>query len=309
MLQRFHQLEALKQWALRFRLLRVVWRAFEAYQQHGCMFMTSALSFYAIISLIPLAVLAFWALTVLVGSSEAAQQYLEGLLNNYLLATTTGVVIDRAQALAGRSIAGFLGVWWSLLVFIWSGARFFELLQVTLSRAWGGNSERPFWRRKLVSVLAFITAALLGGLALALSASLTAFQLKNYELFGFSPSTLLVLAMHILPVFFSILLFVFLYRFMPVVHVPWGIAFGTAIPVGIVWEVGKRMFTLIVVDSGIYYQIYGPMMSFVLLMVWIYFSAALLLFGAELGAAWQQDLEKAKPNRQLSSAPVAETRA
>jgi membrane protein len=307
MFEHHQQLIALKQWAHRFRLVRIVWRAFDAYHEHGCMFMTSALSFYAIISLIPLAALAFWALTVLIGSSETAQQYLAGLLNNYLLATTTSIVIDRAQALAGRSIAGFLGVWWSLLVFVWSGARFFELLQVTLSRAWGGNSERSFWRRKLVSVLAFLAAAMLGGLALALSASLTAFQLKDYELFGFSPSMLLVLALHILPVVFSILLFVFLYRFMPVVHVPWGIAFGTAIPVGIVWEVGKRLFTLIVVDSGIYYQIYGPMMSFILLMVWIYFSAALLLFGAEIGAAWQHDLEQAGADPQPAPAPAAES--
>lgn len=299
------QLEAFKQWLLRFRLLRVVWRAGEAYHRHGCMFLSSALSFYAIISLIPLAVLAFWGLTVLVGSSETAQRYLTELLDNYLLPETTGVVIDRAQALAGQSIAGFLGVWWSLLVFIWSGANFFELIQTTLSRAWGGNNVRSFWKRKLVTVLAFIMAGLLGMLAVSLTTALTAFRLKGYVLFGFSPGPLLVWALNVLPVVFSVLLFVFLYRYMPVVHVPWSIAIGIGIPVGVVWELGKRLFTVLMVDSGIYAQIYGTMMGFILLMVWIYFSAALLLLGAEIGAAWQQDIRAARKARADTAPPVA----
>ncbi len=294
------QLDAVRQWLLRFRLVRIFWRAGEAYHRHGCMFLTSALSFYAIISLIPLAVLTFWGLTVLVGSSETAQQYLEGLLNNYLLSTTTNVVIERAQALAGQSIAGFLGVWWSLLVFVWSGANFFELIQTTLSRAWGGNNVRSFWKRKLVTVLAFIMAGVLGVLAVALTTTLTAFRLKGYVLFGFSPGTVLLWALHILPIVFSILLFIFLYRYMPVVYVPWKIAIGTGIPVGIVWEVGKRLFTLIIVDRGIYWQIYGPMTSFILLLVWIYLSAALLLMGAEVGAAWQHEL---RADREATLAP------
>lgn len=287
-------LSGFKQWLLRFRLPRILWHAVEAYQRHGCMFLSSALSFYAIISLIPLAVLSFWGLTVLVGSSETAQQYLAELLNNYLLKTTTQVVIDRAQALAGQSIAGFLGVWWSLLVFVWSGAYFFELIQVTLTRAWGGNSVRSFWKRKLVTVAAFTMAGLMGILAVALTTALTAFRLKGYELFGFSASNFLLWSLNVLPLVFSIMLFIFLYRYMPVVFVPWKVAIGTGIPVGIVWELGKRLFTLIIVDRGIYTQIYGPMTSFILLMVWIYFSAVLLLFGAECGAAWQHDLKAAR---------------
>jgi len=302
MVEQLKKLEALKQRLLRFRLVRIIWNAIDAYNQHGCMFLTSALSFYAMVSLIPLAVLTFWALTVLVGSSETAQEYLARLLNNYLLPTTTGVIIERAQALAGRSIAGFLGVWWSLLVFVWSGVRFFELLQVTLSRAWGGSELRSFWRRKLVTVLAFLTAGVMGALAVGLTASLTAFQLRNYELFGYSPSHLLVWLLNILPFLFSILLFVFLYRFMPTVQVHWGIAFGTALPVGIVWELGKRLFTIIIVDRGIYAHIYGPMTSFILLMVWIYFSSVLLLLGADVGAAWQKELDAQREARKLDQA-------
>lgn len=296
------QLEELKQWLLRFTPVRIVWMAVEAYYRHDCIFMVSALSFFAIISLIPLAVLCFWGLTVLVGSSETAQHYLAGLLNNYLLPATTEVVIERAQALAGSSIAGFLGVWWSLLVFVWSGAKFFDLIQVTLSRAWGGNNVRPFWKRKLFTVIAFIMAGVLGVLAVALSTALTAFRLKGYELFGFSPGTVLLWALHVLPVVFSIMLFVFLYRYMPVVYVPWRVAIGTGVPVGIVWELGKRLFTLLIVDREIYRQVYGTMTGFILLLVWIYFSGALLLMGAEIGAAWQHELRKAREARAAKAA-------
>ena len=64
---------------------RALLESFRAYSEHGIMYMTSALSFYAIVSLIPLAFIAIWALTIIVGSSGQAQQTLESMLRHPLL--------------------------------------------------------------------------------------------------------------------------------------------------------------------------------------------------------------------------------
>ena len=78
-----------------------------------------------------------------------------------------------------------------------------------------------------------------------------------------------------------------LYKFMPSTFVPARLAFWTALPVGLLWEATKRIFAELVVGTGIYRGIYGPMAGFVMLMVWVYISAAIILFGAEYAAAWQ----------------------
>lgn len=281
--------EKIKQQLTHFRWLRVIWDATEAFHEHGGLFLTAAMSFYSFVSLIPLAFVAFQSVTVAVGSSEQAQQFVAELLNQYLLPATTELIIERVQSLAGRGIAGFVGLWWSLILFVWAGVRFFELLQMALNRVWGGSDPRSFWRSKLVSVAVFIGAGLLGLIALLITAAVNAFSTAGWELFEYSPNVLLLITGHVLPFVFSVLVFVLLYKYMPTVLVPWRYAWVTGLLVGVAWELTKQLFTALVVERGIYQSIYGPMTSFVILMVWLYVSAAILLFGAEVGAAWQRD--------------------
>ncbi len=80
-----------------------------------------------------------------------------------------------------------------------------------------------------------------------------------------------------------------LYKYMPRAYVPWRLALGAAVPVGITWELVKHWFASIVADTGFFSSIYGPMATLVLLMVWIYVSANIVLFGAEYAAAWEKE--------------------
>jgi len=280
------KVEAWKQQLLRFKLARVIWEALEAYHEHNCVFMSAALSFYSLVSLVPLAFVAFWALSVAV-TSAAAQIQLEGLLNQYLLPSTTVIVIAQVRELADRGILSILGAWWGVLMFIWAGIRYFELLQVTLNRAWGGSETRTFWRRKALTFGAFIVAGLLVGTAIFTSMSMAAYRHLETT-FGFSLGSLIEISAQYLPFVFSVAVYVLLYKFMPTVPVRWRLALGTGIPVGIVWEITKRVFTYLVASSKIYSDIYGPMASFILLMIWVYMSSIIVLFGAEVGAAWQK---------------------
>lgn len=294
-IQEAHQrIEQFRQRMLRFKLCRIVWHATESYYEHNGVFLSAALSFYSIVSLIPLSFIAFWALSVAV-TSATAQLQLEGLLNQYLLPETTEMVIDQVRLLAERGILSILGAWWGVLMFIWAGIRYFELLQMTLNRAWGGSEMRTFWRRKLLTIGAFIVAGVLVGVAIFLSMWMAAFD-KLETVFGFSLGTFLETSVRVLPFIFSVLVFVLLYKFMPTVKVPWLLALGTGVPVGFAWEITKRVFTYLVASSKIYDSIYGPMASFILLMIWVYTSAIIVLFGAEMGAAWQHQNEEERNN-------------
>ena len=280
------RLDKVKRWLLRFKPARVAWLAIESYHEHNCVFMSAALSFYSLVSLIPLAFIMFWSLSVMV-TSATAQIQLESLLNNYLLPQTTVIVIAQVRELADRGILSILGAWWGVLMFVWAGIRYFELLQVTLNRAWGGSEERTFWRRKALTFAAFVVAGLMVGVAIYLSMSMAAFK-HLQPAFGFSMGRFIEILVQYLPFLFSILVFVLLYKYMPTVHVRWRLALGTGIPIGIAWEITKRVFTGMVASTKIYSDIYGPMASFILLMLWVYTSSIVVLFGAEFGAAWQR---------------------
>jgi membrane protein len=286
------QLTKLGRRLLRVRAVRVLWRAMGAYDKDGCLYMAAALSFYAMLSLIPLTFVGLWALTRIVGSSAEAQEQLEDLLRQHLLPQVAHDLIQRVNEIADAGVLSILGTWWSVLAFLWAGVSFYESLHSTLSTAWGGQQIRPFFQRKLLTLTAFVVAGLFFVMTMYLTATLAAIDNLNHRILGVSMHWFWGGLARVLPFAFSIAMFFLLYKFMPNAFVPWRLALATAIPVGFLWELGKRLFTIYIAERGTYASIYGPMAGFVLLMVWVYYSSTLILFGAEVGAAWQREIEE-----------------
>ncbi|MGH8104374.1 MAG: YihY/virulence factor BrkB family protein [bacterium] len=281
--------ERARAWLLRYQLIRAILLAGERYEMDGCVYMAAALSFYGILSMIPLTFVGLWALTALAGSYSIAQSQLEGFLRNYLLPDVARDLMLRIRGIADAGALSILGTWWGGLAFIWSGISFYEFLQSTLSKAWGGQSARQFLHRKLFTLVAFLIAGILMGLTMFLTAATTTLESISLRILGDSLSDFWVGVVHGLPFVLSIAVFFLLYKFMPRVFVPWRLALGAAVPVAVLWEIGKRIFTVYVTSSHRYTSLYGPMASLVVLMVWIYYSSSLVLFGAEVGAAWQNE--------------------
>jgi membrane protein len=285
------QLTQIGQWGLRFRGVRILWRAIEAYDKDGCVYMAAALSFYAMLSLIPMTFVGLWAMTAIVGSSEGAQKALRELLSQHLMPQAVNDLMQRVENIAQAGVSSILGTWWSVLAFVWSGVSFYESLHSTLSTAWGGRQIRPFLQRKLLTLAAFAAAGVFFVLTMYLTAAIIAIDNLDRTVLGVSLHGFWVGLARVLPFMFSIAMFCLLYKFMPNAFVPWRLALATATPIGILWELGKRLFTTYVASRGTYSSIYGPMAGFVLLMVWIYYSSTVILFGAEVGAAWQREEE------------------
>ncbi|MCH7472665.1 YihY/virulence factor BrkB family protein [bacterium] len=261
--------------------------ALKAYIKHGCVYMTGALSFYAMVSLIPLTFLAFWLLTQVIGSSAEAQQQLEAMLQRFLLPEVASDILQHARNLWERGLLTLLGAWWGVLAFLWSGIRFYELLHHILSIVWGG-AGRPFFQGKLWTFAAFLMAALFFGLTMLLTTAVATIDKLDAQLLGISLHNIWGLVARTLPWAFSIAMIFLLYKFLPNTYVPWRLALAAAVPVGLLWELSKRIAASLVASSGLYNDIYGPMASFILLMMWVYMSSVIVLFGAEYAAAWRQ---------------------
>jgi membrane protein len=279
---------AVRKWLLARGWGRALLESFKAYEEHGCGYMTSALSFYAVVSLIPLAFIALWSLTRIIGSSAGAQEYLNSMLHQFLLPKAADDVMDQAEVLFETSLLSLFGAWWAIVAFLWSGVRFYEMLHLVLTRAWGGGSSRPFLERKAWTIMAFVVAGLFFGLTMMTTASVTTLSRLEDIIPGIALANFEAVVAWVLPWLFSIAMIYLLYKYMPRAYVPWRLALGAAVPVGITWELVKHWFASIVADTGFFSSIYGPMATLVLLMVWIYASANIVLFGAEYAAAWEK---------------------
>lgn len=287
-------LKSLRRYLERFRWGRCIFMALQNYNDHGCYVLTASLSFYAFISLIPLVILAFYVLASVIGSSEEALSYLQELLVQYMQPDAAAILLRRVAAVDKLKLTQLIGAWWSIPAFIWSGVRFYESLHFVLTRAWGGTNVRPFLQRKLWTIIAALGAALFFGASMVLTTTVITLKQVAGEFFGYSLEGVWVWIYSTLPWIFAVAMMFLLYKFMPNTHVPWRLALAAAIPVGILWEVFKRLFTALMASSNIYTSIYGTMSSVVLLMLWVFSSAVWILLGAEYAAAWQADMNKEK---------------
>lgn len=287
--------QGLGRWLFRFRWYRVLHGAVWAYDRDGCMFMAAALSFYAMCSLVPMTFLGVWALTAVIGSSFQAQHELEMLLRNYFLPNTAHDIILRVQEIARAGVFSVLGTWWSVLAFLWCGISFYESLHSTLSTAWGGQNVLPFFRRKVRTLAAFVVAGVFFTLTLFLTAAVTTIDHVDHSILGFSLHPVWSAMARGLPFLFSISMIFLLYWLLPNAVVSWRLALAAALPIGTLWELGKREFASYVAARGTYANVYGPMAGFILLMVWVYYSSTLILFGAEVAAAWQRETKAKGP--------------
>jgi membrane protein len=274
---------------LKLRAVRVLLDALHGYDRHHCLYMSAAISFYAMISLGPLVYLALVALQRFIGSSEMAQAQLLATLQGFMLPGAAESIVERVSHAALLDSWASIGTWWAILALLWSGISFYDALTGIFTQAWGGGKARLFLARKLRAAGAFVGAGVFFVLTMWLTGGLAFIEGLGDQYLGLDLSDVWKFVAWLLPYLLSIAIFFLLYRFLPNATVSSELALYIAVPVGITWEVSKRLFVLW--GGGFANTFYGPLAWFILLMVWIYWSSNIVLLGAEIGAAWQRSQE------------------
>ena len=83
---------------------------------------------------------------------------------------------------------------------------------------------------------------------------------------------------------FTLVLLVLLYRFVPISRPRWREVIVAALFAAVVFEVGKAAFVLYIENVANLEAVYGSVSSVIMLLLWLYFAARVILFGVELMA-------------------------
>jgi membrane protein len=90
-------------------------------------------------------------------------------------------------------------------------------------------------------------------------------------------------AWHAMQATFSIvcnsLLFGVLFRVLPRASVRWRHALAGGLLTALVWGIGQQILARLVISG--FYSVYGVVGSFLAVLIWMYYSSAVLFFGAE----------------------------
>lgn len=255
---------------------------FSAFIEDECLTRGAAISFYTATSFAPVLLLII-AVAGLVFGRDAAQGALSGQLSE-VFGKETADFLQTVVAKSADASTGILSSIVSGVMLLVTASGVFGEMQAALNRIWkaepkSGTLSRLLRARAtslgLVAALGFMMMV-----SLAVSAALTAFEAQiNQWLPGgawLAAALNTALSIALLSVIFAAI-----YKVLPDTPLHWRDVIFGAVVTATLFTVGKFLIGWYLGSSAIA-SAYGAAGSLILLMMWVYYSAMIFLFGAEV---------------------------
>lgn len=282
-------------------ILELLKETFSEWQLKQVSVLAASLAYYTIFSLAPLLIIVIVVVGILFGE-EAAQGEIVGQLKN-LIGREGAQVIETAIANIRQSITNWNSwqFWLNLGLLIFGASNVFVQLQRALNRVWDVKPEPKFnlgffLRKRILSFAMVLVIAFLLLVSLVINAILTA--VLSY--LGSSvaiPVYIWQVINFIVSFSVIVLLFALIYKVLPDVKVSLQDTVVGATVTAILFVIGQFTFSIILGQTNLG-SAYGVAGSLVVVITWVYYSAHMLLLGAEFTQVYARKYGKPiVPNR------------
>ncbi len=282
------------------RVAHLVWAAIQRYSAIDGEQRAAAFAYYAFFALFPLVLL-----LVTIGTNFFSEKPTEvqdaiiGFINDYIPVgyQSQNAVVTTIQAViktrGSVSVVAALGL-------IWTSLRFFQALVRGVNKAWG-TLEYSWWRlpiKNAYMVCILMSALLLGIVMPFLVEAFTAYwERYSIPLAGSAVVVqILDLARRLVPTVVLFYGFSVFYMLAPRGRKPFKSIWIAALVVTIALQLVKAIFVLYTKNVVNFNAVYGAFGSVIAMLVWIYLSGSIIIFGACLSAAHEHaPLVRTKP--------------
>ena len=250
--------------------------------------MAAALAYFTAISIAPMSLLVIVIAGFVYGGERAARmqlmQYVYSLLGPEA-SQFVDMVVRNADRPSFGSIAGVLGV----ITLLWGATNVFTQLQGTLNTIWNVSpDEDAMWtnvRHRLFSFAMVLVIAFLLLVSLALSTGLqTALNTIQTNLPG--GIWIWQIANFVGAWIVSTLLFAAIFKILPDAEIAWNEVWLGAALTALFFGIGRFVLSFYLGHIGSAYGVAGSTIAF---LIWVYFSAQILFFGAEFTQVWRRE--------------------
>lgn len=255
--------------------------------------MAATISYYAFLSLFPLLLFVISLLGFFLESSRVQQEILV-YVDSVFPASVELIRSDLQAIVREREGVGLIG----LLGLLWTGTAIFSALEYALNTIWSVLTPRHFLKHYLLAFLLVLAGALLvlvSLIATSLVSSLKGLFFHYASDARASLSLLLPFVSVLVGLATSMAIFFLTYFVVPNVYHRWKDVWLGATVGGLSWETAKYAFSWYLSTLARYRLLYGTLGAAIALLVWIYISALILLFGAELNLGYQNFRLRRKP--------------
>jgi membrane protein len=269
--------------------LSITKTAFAAWNRHEAPRLGAALAFYTILSLSPLVIIVL-ALAGLIFSRSTAQAHLLGQVQG-MIGPEGGRAVQSMLANVQRPAAGILGTSVGLLSLLFGASGVFTELRSALNLIWEVKPEQTSGLIAILRERFFSFGMVLSiGFLLLVSLVVSAVLAAAGKFFGGLlpiPSPVLAVLNFLVSYIGVAVLFGLIFKFVPEAKVRWQGIWPGALVTAVFFTIGKTLIGLYLGKSSVG-SAYGAAGSVIVVIVWVYYSAQLFFFGAELTHAYTE---------------------
>ena len=260
--------------------------SYQGWKEDKASRLSAALAYYTIFSLAPLLIIVI-AITGLFWQQQAVQEQIMGQIQGLVGAEGARFVSDLLTS-ASNPARGVTATILGIITLVFGALGVFNELHNALNTIWEVKEEEPKGFLEAVKktifdrFLSFTMILGIGFLllvSLVISAGLSAFQRTLGNAFPLSEFIWQMINL-IVSVGVITILFALIYKFLPDAEIAWRDVWLGAFVTALLFSIGKLLIGIYLGNSAVASS-FGAAGSLVLLLVWIYYSAQILFFGAE----------------------------
>lgn len=257
----------------------------------GCFNHAAAISYFALLSIVPFLGLLTWVMGAFVGSSEEAIEAALARLQAFIPTLGPPIISGARELLESGAVLG----WASLGLALWMSSFVFVAVQTAVGQIFHEPRQHRGWRDVALSTLwemarpflLFLTATFLLVATFVLESAVAFLQgaspalaRRLLDFFGSLPPVGFLISFAVSTTVFAIVIQVLTRRWLE------PRALLTAALTGAVgWEVAKNLFAAYVGYVSANLTFGGSAAAAVLFMIWIYYASSVLLYSVEVAAA------------------------
>lgn len=276
-----------------------IWRgAMGVYNSEDLTF-ASSIAYYALLSLFPFFLLAF-SILASVTATDADRAEVFSFVLRYFPQQFT-FVTEQFDAMQSNRLQ--LGVAGSLLM-TWAALGVFGAVTSAVNHAWGVEKQPSYFKHKLISLLMLITAGLLMIVGLVLVSAMNVVNaswfahildaapgLESIQNYAWQSATTILFILIVGLVFY----------FVPNAKVRFRDVWVGAVLTGLLWRFALSGFSKYLKEAS-RLSVHGTIEGVIAFLLWVYISAVIFLFGAEVTAAYAR-LRRHRPD-EIPAAPT-----
>jgi membrane protein len=268
--------------------LRVVLLALRGFYEDRCQLRASALTFYSLLSVVPVLAMAF-GIAKGFGLQEKLTEQLDKLPERFPIGVEVVAGVRNAATKLLTETKGDVIAGIGVVVLFWTVIKVLGNIEKSFNSIWGVKKARSIGRR----LSDYLSMMFICPILFVIASSATVFVAGQIELLvakvallgAISP--LIFMLLRLTPYCVIWILFTFIYIFMPNTKVNFKSGLLAGVVAGTIYQVVQWVYFSFQIGVAKYNAIYGTFAALPLFLLWLQLSWLIVLFGAEISFAHQ----------------------